>query len=128
MISPRRAAVNTLMGPSGLARSFEADDAAEYCVCLSADGKYALSSGADTLKRWDVASGRCLHTLDTRGVFCASPDGKYALFGSDDRTVKLWDVFSGRCVRTFEGHTDMLVCVCLSADGRTRSRAAGTRY
>ncbi|HEY7420121.1 MAG TPA: serine/threonine protein kinase, partial [Ktedonobacteraceae bacterium] len=38
--------------------------------------------------------------------------------GSADLTLKLWEVSSGRCLSTFEGHTDSVTSVCLSADGR----------
>lgn len=49
---------------------------------------------------------------------CVSPDGRWALSGSEDKTLRLWDVFSGRCVRTFEGHTKAVRSVCLRLDGR----------
>jgi len=35
-----------------------------------------------------------------------SPDGRYILSGSDDKTLKLWDVETGREIRTFNGHND----------------------
>ena len=47
-----------------------------------------------------------------------SVDGRFVLWGSDDRTLKLWDAASGRCLRTFQGHTQSVGCVCMSADGR----------
>ncbi|MGA3210583.1 MAG: protein kinase, partial [Terriglobales bacterium] len=90
-------------------------------VCLTPDGRYALSGGyGGTLKLWEVASGRCLRTFDghTWGVksVCLSADGRYALSSSLDKTVKLWEMASGRCLRTYEGlNADM---ACLSADGR----------
>ena len=102
-------------------------------VSFSPDGKTVLSgSWDDTLKLWDVTSGsrlrilsslilhtspfklkgmvsnRCLRTFKGHTGYvnsvCFSPDGKYALSGSDDNTLKLWDVTSGRCLRTFKGH------------------------
>jgi WD40 repeat protein/serine/threonine protein kinase len=92
-------------------------------VCLSADGRLALSGSADeTLKLWDVASGHCLRTFEghTGAVdsVCLSADGRLALSGSWDNTLKLWEVASGRCLRTFEGHTGYVSSVCLSVDGR----------
>ena len=47
-----------------------------------------------------------------------SADGRWALSGSEDKTLRLWEVASGRCVRTFEGHTSDVTSVALSADGR----------
>jgi WD40 repeat protein len=72
--------------------------------CLSTDGRYALSGSGDyavepvklTVKLWEVASGRCLRTLERRTEpvrsVCLSADGRHALSGSADGTVKLWEV------------------------------------
>ena len=46
-----------------------------------------------------------------------SPDGKYALSGSDDKTVRLWEVETGRCLRVLEGHSDSVSSVAWSSDG-----------
>jgi WD40 repeat protein len=64
-------------------------------VCLSLDGRFALSGGMDrTLQVWDTASGQCLRTfcghLDAVTAVTWSADGRYALSGSADRTLKLW--------------------------------------
>ena len=47
-----------------------------------------------------------------------SPDGRYALSGSRDKTVKLWDIQSGAEIRTFKGHSDHVSSVAFSPDGR----------
>jgi WD40 repeat protein len=92
-------------------------------VCLSNDGRLALSGSADrTLRLWEPAQGRCLHTLegDMGGVAAAalSADGCLALSGSTDATLKLWDVRTGDCVRTFREDLDVLTSVALSGDAR----------
>ena len=47
-----------------------------------------------TLKLWDLADGRCLRSLEGHTSYvnsvALSPDGRFALSGSDDRTLKLW--------------------------------------
>ena len=113
-----------LAAPSRLLRTFEGHSGAVNSVCLSADGKYALSGSSDKmLKLWDVASGRCLETLEGHSesvtAVCLSADGQYALSGSRDWTMRLWDVAKkGRCLHTFEGLSGQEVSVCLSADGQ----------
>src|SRR5260370_1470726 len=91
-------------------------------VTLSADGHFVLSGSDDqTLRLWEVATGRCLrifqgHTDGVRSV-SLSADGHFALSGSDDQTLRLWEVATGRCLRIFQGHTGGVRSASLSADG-----------
>jgi WD40 repeat protein/serine/threonine protein kinase len=92
-------------------------------VQVSADGRFVLSGSEDrTLKLWEAATGRCLHTLEghTGSVYsvCLSKDGRYAVSGSGDKSVKLWDLAAGRCILQLDGHTGAVFAVCLSRDGR----------
>jgi WD40 repeat protein len=92
-------------------------------VCMSADGRFALSGSDDhTLKLWEVATGQCLRTFtghtDKVESVCMSADGQFALSGSDDHSLKLWEVATGQCLRTFTEHTKSVSSVCLSTDGR----------
>ena len=47
-----------------------------------------------------------------------SPDGKWALSGSEDQTLRLWEAATGREVRTFVGHTEAITFAVFSPDGR----------
>jgi predicted Zn finger-like uncharacterized protein len=101
-----------------------------FAVCMSADGRFALSgSGDKTLKLWEVATGRCLQTYHGHAEWvtsvCLSGNGRYALSGSADKTLKLWQVANGTCLRTFYGHSKWVLAVALSADGRHAFSGAG---
>ncbi|NJM76398.1 MAG: hypothetical protein HC852_12170 [Acaryochloridaceae cyanobacterium RU_4_10] len=105
-------------------------------VCLSANGQFALSGSGNhflisagdislkdnTLKLWEVETGKCLRTFfghnNIVNSVCLSADSRFALSGSDDCTLKLWEVKTGRCLRTFFGHTSSVMSVCLSADSK----------
>ncbi len=57
------------------------------------------------------------HTGPVNSV-CFSPNGKYALSGSNDNTLKLWDINPGKEIRTFKGHRGTVTSVCFSPDGK----------
>ncbi len=68
---------------------------------MTPDGRRAVSGSDDeTLRVWDLESGRCLRTLEghSSGVRSVSvtPDGRRAVSGSDDETLRVWDVESGQ--------------------------------
>lgn len=49
---------------------------------------------------------------------CAfSPDGRWAVSGSDDRTLKLWEVTTGECLHTWTGHGRTVTACAFFPDG-----------
>jgi WD40 repeat protein len=76
-------------------------------VAFSPDGRYLLSGSCakknktkdcikGSIKLWDAATGAELHEFnghsDVVTSVAFSPDGRFALTGSGDKTLKLWDV------------------------------------
>jgi len=109
--STRSSLLLTLSGHSGGISS---------CV-FSPDGKQICSSGGDTLRTWDVATGKPLATLTghTDDVECCaySPDGNLIVSCSQDNTLKVWDSRTGREIRTLSGHTNQVQYCAYLSDG-----------
>src|SRR4029077_3528715 len=87
------------------------------------DGRHVVSASADqTLKVWELASGRAVVTLEghtDRVWACAvTPDGRHVVSASYDHTLKVWELASGRAVATLEGHTRRVIACAVTPDGR----------
>jgi len=106
---------------TSLLRALEGHSGGVMGVALTPDGRRAVSASYDnTLKVWDLESGRELRTLlghAGEGV-AVSPDGRRAVSASYDKTLKVWDLESGRELRTLHGHSDGVNGVAVSPDGR----------
>jgi WD40 repeat protein len=67
-------------------------------------------SSDNTLKLWNVSSGKSIKTLkgysDVDYSVCFFKDEKFLASGSFDRTLKMWNVSTGECIKTLEGHSD----------------------
>lgn len=56
------------------------------------------------------------HTHSVTAV-AFSPDGCWALSGSEDKTLRYWDLSAGLCLWRFTGHTSSVTSVAFSPDG-----------
>ena len=77
---------------------------------MTPDGRRVVSASAEeTLKIWDLESGRSLATLEGHAygvnACVVTPDGRRIVSASYDNTLKVWDLESGRSLATLEGHT-----------------------
>ena len=105
-----------------LTRTLAGHTASVTACAVSPDGTWIVSASADqTLKIWDVASGRKRVTLSGHTSYvtaCAvSPDGTWIVSASADQTLKIWDAASGRERATLADHTDWVLGCAVSPDG-----------
>jgi small GTP-binding protein len=92
-------------------------------VTLIPGGKLALTSSVDnTLRLWEVGTGRCLRVLKghSSGTRCvaSSPDGQRILSGAGSGNLQIWDLHSGRSLCFLKGHRDSVRSIAWSPDGQ----------
>lgn len=78
---------------------------------------HLLTSSLDnTIKLWDVKTGKCIRTQfgHIEGVWSISADTFRIVSGAHDRLVKVWDLQDGKCLHTF-GNNASVSCVGLSS-------------
>jgi serine/threonine protein kinase len=104
-------------------------------VAYSPDGRYLASRsvnwyGNRTIKIWEVATGKQLHTHNLKGSFVesmVSPDGRYLASASHDTTIRIWEVATGKELRTLTGNSFWVRSVVYSPDGRYLASGSGDK-
>jgi WD40 repeat protein len=106
----------------------EEDNGEIVAVCLSEDGRQALSAYkriraekyASIIYFWDTETGNCLRTLPIKqfiNAICLSPDGRYTLSGGGDG-IQLWDLATGVCERDWYPHGYIAPSISMTPDNR----------
>ncbi|WP_242051375.1 nSTAND1 domain-containing NTPase [Nostoc spongiaeforme] len=95
---------------------------------FSPDGQLlATTSDDQTVKLWDINTGKILKTLNDVNVARSvsfSPNGQLlATLSNNDKTVKLWDINTGKILKTLND-ADVVRSVSFSPDGKTLATGA----
>jgi hypothetical protein len=93
-------------------------------ACYSPDGRRVLTgSWEGHAREWDVATGQPVGVIE-HGMYvhavAYSPDCQLIATGSNDETgeLRLWNAETRALVKTFNGHTDAVLSVAFSRDGK----------
>jgi WD40 repeat protein len=102
-----------------------------YSVCWSRDGRRVLSGSDDgTARQWEVESGETMpepietghnyvyavvYSPDTNLIATGGSDG----WDVDEHPIKIWDAKTSKLVVTLKGHTNTVLCLAWTKDGKT---------
>ncbi|KAL0320023.1 UNVERIFIED_CONTAM: WD repeat-containing protein 26 [Sesamum radiatum] len=92
-------------------------------VSWSPDDLELLTCGVEeTVRRWNVASGECLHVYEKSGfglVSCGwAPDGKSIFSGVTDKSISMWDQ-DGKEIECWKGQkTSRIADLGITANGK----------
>jgi WD40 repeat protein len=74
------------------------------------------------MRVWEVATGRCLHTLKghTKPIVWVglTSGGRLAISASEDATIRIWDLARGECLHVAATRMLSVSSFALSADGQ----------
>lgn len=92
-------------------------------IFFEPEGLSLLTSGGNSIKRWEVNSGKFVGTVFSQSKknirhFSPSLDGRFVALANEERSAKLLDAISGVDRQNFR-RPMRLVAIALSSDGRT---------
>ncbi len=108
---------------------FEGED---WFTDVEVEQIFASASADQTIRLWDVPTGRCLQTWlghsQSVEAIAFHPHEPILASGSVDQTVKLWNRYTGQCLKTFDQTPDSIQTVAFSPNGKILaiSRTHGT--
>ena len=98
-----------------------------WAVSISPDGKLIASDGTKILKVWETDNGNQKLTLtghSTINSVAFSRNGRWIVSGGVSGEVIVWDATSGEATFTLKGHTDSVLSLVFSADGKRMASAS----
>lgn len=90
-------------------------------VACSSDGQLVATCSIDLVRLYNANTGAstadlCGHSNSVTSI-AFSPDSKYIVSGSYDKTARIWNVQTGEGGHTLGGHTDAVTSVAFSPTG-----------
>lgn len=77
-----------------------------------------IVAGVIIYLNWDYSLKTLEGHSDAVSSVAYSPDGKYIISGSYDKTFKIWEASTGKCLKTLSGYSDKITSISYSFDGK----------
>ncbi len=105
-------------------RTFRSAAPWSRCLAFSPDDRVLVAGGNDhSVRMWDVAGGRRLHTRTTHKSIVQSvafsPDGSLFASAGNDHQILIWDPVSFAVTKQLRGHTNGVRALVFCPDSRT---------
>ncbi|QWR77137.1 hypothetical protein [Candidatus Magnetomonas plexicatena] len=89
---------------------------------LTPDGKSIIGIVGNTVKRWDIDTGKKRKTFaghkDQINAIALVPGGNQLLSAAKNDRLKLWDITSGKELSVFAGAKSNITAIAVTSDGR----------
>ncbi|MGO9271191.1 MAG: WD40 repeat domain-containing protein [Terriglobia bacterium] len=83
------------------------------------------------IRLWSLSEGRLIQTLQGHAArvnaLAVTPDGRFLVSGSADKTVKVWSLPDGALLKTIS-HKNAVTALAIAPDGRTLATADSPYY
>jgi WD40 repeat protein/serine/threonine protein kinase len=103
-------------------QTFLGDDSAIWSVDFNPDASgFIMGTNYWRAIYWDLMSGSPIWFFDHNGPVWSSiitPDNKYAVTGSGDKTVGVWDLATGELATNLTHHNDTVYTVAVTPDSQ----------